>query len=454
MTDIDGSALSMSADFGTIGFGTLEPGNSTLEEQICFTGLSNNTNGTVTLTGVSNVSFLYPYTRTSGLLKTHAGASTFIISNTSGFYDELTGKTDDETITGTWTFTNPNYPRMDTATPFPIANEQLATKAYADSLTFTGAPDATQTQKGIVQIATRAQYDAGTLVGSTSAFLVVTPDILHSYLVDTGSPNVIKIAPSPSISSYVAGQMFSVKLLNTNTSPTVSVNINGLGNKTLLKGNGIPVAGDFVSNDLIVIEYDGTNFQTTSVAHGTINVAATPSVGDVIYYGGSAWISKPIGTAGQILVTNASANAPTYVTYGSRIFIGSSAVASGTGAKSITGVGFRPSFIEFFWVNSGTDGANAHWEHTGNGKAKSSSSRFAQYRINSAVGSSGGEVSVGAATIDSANVIFYQSVTYSVNTPTVNNLFVADFTSFDADGFTLNVTTSTSQPTFTYVAYQ
>ncbi len=89
MKDIDGNTLTMSAVFGTKGFGTIEPGNGTQEEQISFTGLTNNANGTVTLTGVSSVTFVYPYTETSGLAKTHPGSATFVISNTSGFYNQL-----------------------------------------------------------------------------------------------------------------------------------------------------------------------------------------------------------------------------------------------------------------------------------------------------------------------------------------------------------------------------
>jgi len=131
MTDIDGNALSMSGTFGTIGFGTLEPGNGTLEEQISFTGLTNNANGTVTLTGVSSVTFTSPYTKTSGLLKTHAGSTTFVISNTSGFYDELTSKDDDETINGLWTFTQ--APRMSAAST-PTVSVELVPKSYVDSV--------------------------------------------------------------------------------------------------------------------------------------------------------------------------------------------------------------------------------------------------------------------------------------------------------------------------------
>lgn len=105
MKDIDGNLVTMSS-FGSIGFGTLEPGNNSLEEQISFTGITQNANGTATLTGLSSVTFATPYTATSGLMKTHAGSTTFVISNTSGFYNEYPSKINDETITGQWTFTN------------------------------------------------------------------------------------------------------------------------------------------------------------------------------------------------------------------------------------------------------------------------------------------------------------------------------------------------------------
>jgi len=85
---INGTALTMT-DFGDIGFATLEPGNNTQEEQISFTGVTQNANGTATLTGISSVLFISPHTTTSGILKTHPGSATLVISNTSGFYNQF-----------------------------------------------------------------------------------------------------------------------------------------------------------------------------------------------------------------------------------------------------------------------------------------------------------------------------------------------------------------------------
>ena len=107
--DIDGNNLAMS-DFGNKGWATIEPNNGTQEEQISFTGVTQNSNGTATLTGVSHVGFKYPYTETSGTSVTHPGGSKFVISNTVGFYNSFTNKFNDEIVSSTWTFaTNTIY---------------------------------------------------------------------------------------------------------------------------------------------------------------------------------------------------------------------------------------------------------------------------------------------------------------------------------------------------------
>lgn len=85
---IDGVQLDMTS-FGTKGFMTIDAGNNTQEEQISFTGITLNSNGTTTLTGIKSVAFVTPFSETTGLLKTHAGSAEVIVSNTSGFYNTL-----------------------------------------------------------------------------------------------------------------------------------------------------------------------------------------------------------------------------------------------------------------------------------------------------------------------------------------------------------------------------
>lgn len=268
MTDIDGNALSMSGTFGTKGFGTLDPGNGTLEEQISFTGLTNNTNGTVTLNGVSSVTFVYPYTETSGLAKTHAGATPFVISNTAGFYNKVVSKDDDATVTAKITFPNDDISNAGIATDTDTAvATAFVTFGQLSRQAISGASNAAPTVKGIVQLPTQAQVDAKTTAGSTGALLALTPDkqrstLLSDYVADTGAADAYVITPVPAIAAYTTGQIFSFKSTHTNTT-TSTLNVSGLGVKTIKKLDGATnlAAGDIVLGQIITVEYDGTNFQ-------------------------------------------------------------------------------------------------------------------------------------------------------------------------------------------------
>jgi hypothetical protein len=151
MLSIDGVQITMT-DIGTKGFFTLEPGNGVQEESGTFTGITQNVNGTATLTGVKHAMFEDPYTETAGLNKSHAGGSSLVLSNTSAFYQSFARLGEDGTVTDVWTFTSPNYPRIDTVTPGPIDPEEFATKDYVDGVAIAGAPKSTETVYGITKL--------------------------------------------------------------------------------------------------------------------------------------------------------------------------------------------------------------------------------------------------------------------------------------------------------------
>lgn len=320
MTDIDGNALSMATDFGSLGFGTLDPGNGTLEEQISFTGLTNNSNGTVTLTGVSSVTFVYPYTATSGLAKTHAGATPFVISNTSGFYNKLVAKDDSATITGKYTYPgggDASAPVSGTVYAAPTDDLEYASKKYVDTVAVAGAPDANTTTKGIVQIPTQAQVDAGTATGSTGASLTPTPALLRSkllsdYVADTGAADAYAIAPSPAITAYAVGQIFSFKAANTNTTSS-TINVNALGAKTIKKADGATnlVAGDIVAGQIAIVEYDGTNFQMLNPVANTVSLTG----GAYPAGSGAAITNVPVYHEAQLFTADGTWTKPTNAQY-------------------------------------------------------------------------------------------------------------------------------------------
>ena len=132
----DGTAIT-SSDLGSVNYGTLEPGTSR-EEQISFTGITVNSDETVTLTGVTRglgFGAVDTYSEQSDLKVQHGAGATFIISNTAAFYDRFVNKFNDETIEGTL------------SAPTPTSNSHVATKEYVDSTAFGGS----LTQDRVVQ---------------------------------------------------------------------------------------------------------------------------------------------------------------------------------------------------------------------------------------------------------------------------------------------------------------
>lgn len=167
----DGRNITMTM-VGTVGYGALEPQTTSKIEDITFTGITQNTNGTATLTGVSRgVDFVYPYTVTASLAKAHSGGATFIITNTPSFYyDEFA------------------MPGNANVTVWPFASTSPATKGYVDFVAFNGAAviNANTINKGVVQISTGQQAASSTNTGSTGAVLVVPASVATSTF-NTGS---------------------------------------------------------------------------------------------------------------------------------------------------------------------------------------------------------------------------------------------------------------------------
>jgi len=133
---IDGSDITSMDIFGDVAYATIEPGK-TREEQIVFTGITTNTDGTVSLTGVSSVLMESPYTETPGLTKQHAGGVSFVITNTAGFYKDFITAQNDTAIEGQFTFTKP--PRFVTDTDLdgtldvPTQPGDMVHKEYLDA---------------------------------------------------------------------------------------------------------------------------------------------------------------------------------------------------------------------------------------------------------------------------------------------------------------------------------
>lgn len=266
----------------SIVYATIAP-KTDQSEFISFTGITQNADGTATLTGVTRgLAKKYPFTTDSTFKLPHSGQSQFILSDAPQLFEKYVNVDNDITINGLITFAQP-----------PVG------------INPGGQPNASTTISGIVQEATTAQVNAGTATGSTGAVLFASPADLaasiyglqlptsgqksalvgdntdiavgsgnkfvtqtglqHSaeqYAVDSSvSANTITITLAPVPTSYTAGMTLRIKVANSITGATV-VNVNGLGNKNLTKQGILAlVQGDVIATQVIAITYDGTQFQ-------------------------------------------------------------------------------------------------------------------------------------------------------------------------------------------------
>lgn len=152
----------ITAMIGTILFATIEPRSSTNQEIISFTGITDNGNGVVTLTGVTrNLDPRPPYTSLGGLVP-HSNNAECILANNPPFYNDFLRQDSDVTITGDYKFPTPTDP------------QNAATKAFVEALAFFGAGDADEISKGLTRLTTSPDVALGNPTISIATPAVVT----------------------------------------------------------------------------------------------------------------------------------------------------------------------------------------------------------------------------------------------------------------------------------------
>lgn len=91
------------------------------------------------------------------------------------------------------------------------------------------------------------------------------------YAADGGGSDSYAITLSPALSSYTTGLMINFKANTANTGGA-SLNINGLGAKTIKKNLNVDLNdGDIKATQIVQVIYDGTNFQMLSPVYGAVN---------------------------------------------------------------------------------------------------------------------------------------------------------------------------------------
>ena len=147
-------------------------------------------------------------------------------------------------------------------------------------------------------------------------------------LITVAGTDTITGTVSPSLTAYTAGQIFSFVVGTTNTG-AVTLNIDGLGAKSVTRAGTVALAaGDMVTGQVALVEYDGTQFQlldpnafTNLRVSGTLGVTGVTThtgattMSAALTYGGVTLTNAVTGTGKMVLDTSPTVNNPTVTNY-------------------------------------------------------------------------------------------------------------------------------------------
>lgn len=134
-------------------------------------------------------------------------------------------------------------------------------------------------------------------------------DKFHLPISSLAGTNTITggVDPDFDTDGYVSGMRFSGKWPTTNTSTSVTINLDSEGAITVLEFDGsAPAIGALESGDFFTVEYDGTNFILVAPTPAWIqsNVAVSPTTMTIQVLTASATWTKPSGcTSVEITLT-------------------------------------------------------------------------------------------------------------------------------------------------------
>lgn len=155
----------------TTGYGTISP-QSTVSEFISFSGITQNSDGSATLTGVTRGLTRTPAgsncVASTTLAQSHAGQSIFILSNSPCFYAEYAVKQNNENISGVW-----NFMTLPTTSVACSAQNQFCNKGYIDQGLLQGAATSTEANMGIVRISDVSNTGFGNASSSSGAPIAI-----------------------------------------------------------------------------------------------------------------------------------------------------------------------------------------------------------------------------------------------------------------------------------------
>ena len=198
-------------------------------------------------------------------------------------------------------------------------------------------------------------------------------DGTFTYLTSVSGTDTITAVAPISMTAYAAGQTFRFIAAGANTTTGVTININGIGAKSITKNGTTALAiGDIVSGSIVEVTYDGTEFQISSqvVSFSTLLSTNNTWTGKQTFTGTTSLISSKFTNAIEAVTVSATAATGTInydVTTQSVLYYTSNASAnftmnfrasSGASLDSVLATG---EAITVVFIN--TNGATAYYNN-------------------------------------------------------------------------------------------
>lgn len=277
----------------SIEYATLEP-QSNNREFVSFSGVTQNSDGSATLTGVTRgLSPSYPFTASSTFQLSHSAQSIFILSNPPQLYNQYGVLINANSWTGINTFASTSPPQYDGAVT--ASGNQLVSAAQLNSTAFQGAATATEATLGLTRLATSAQVGAGTASSTTGAPLVIPNKFA------TTTPGALCTSSWSCVVSAVAGKI-SQSWLNLTAAFSFSGGLTSTATTTL--------AGSNVNSNAIVINTVATQWPS---AHGGVGSILSDNGSGVLSW--ASGITKYAATTTGSISTNIGAYSTTSLIY-------------------------------------------------------------------------------------------------------------------------------------------
>lgn len=288
------------ADLSDTFYITLEPGNVSKQEIVGCTTVTQNSNGTATLSGCSRgLAPISPYTASTTLQFAHGGNTSVIFSDPPQLFNQFIAKDNNEIITGIHSY-NIAPILLNEGT----SSAQVASQAYANAVIAGGAPTSTATVGGKVLLATAADASQN-LNASSSAWAILNPKALTTAIASSSPAVNTQLVPVASTTGYLNVNWLSTSSPN-GAKNDILFGQNVFFNGTSTLGVGAPSTATTTVNNNLVIN-NKSYFNSTStynilpnglfklVAIGTATSTIGP-MGTNIYASSTAISSSGTGT--------------------------------------------------------------------------------------------------------------------------------------------------------------